>query len=307
MANSGPLLDVSLRVDYPNRPMAIQEATFTMRSGEILGLVGESGSGKSTIALALLRLLTHKMGRASGRIMLNGRDLLSCSEREMERTRGKEIGLVLQSPLASLNPALRIGTQLEEAWRVHQRGGRSMRRKAAQEALARVGLPTDEEFRRRYPSQVSVGQAQRVLIAMALIHSPALLIADEPTSALDVVTQTEMLKMLAHLNQTMGTAILFISHDLQSVAAICQRIAVLYDRRIVEIGRTVELLCKPQHPYTRKLLESAPWLAWWKDSMISAAAARPQPVDRDSRGSEEMPPVGTKWGLMSGDNRPMYQ
>lgn len=248
------LLTAELRVDYPNKPQTLRNVSLRVKPGEVLGLVGESGSGKSTIALAILRLLGLKGGKASGRILFRGRDLMLATEKEMQRIRGREIGLVLQSPMASLNPALRIGTQLVEAWRAHAKGTAANIAEAIDCALARVGLPADPEFRRRYPSQISVGQAQRVLIAIAVMHSPALLIADEPTSALDVVTQLEILKMFAALNRDIGTAVLYISHDLQSVASICHRIAILDAGEIVECGTTECVLASPSHPYTQKLL-----------------------------------------------------
>jgi ABC-type dipeptide/oligopeptide/nickel transport system ATPase component len=181
------------------------------------------------------------------------------------RVRGQEIGLVLQSPTASLNPAMRIERQLGEAWRAHVKGTRDELADAVKKALLQVGLPCDKEFRRRYPSQISVGQAQRVLIAMAVMHSPALLIADEPTSALDAMTQVDTLNMLSALNRSMGTAILYISHDLQSVASICQRIAILRNGEIVECGDSQALLLHPRHPYTQRLLACAPWLPWWME------------------------------------------
>lgn len=284
MSSSGNLLEVELCVDYPNKPQALRNVSFSMQAGEVLGLVGESGSGKSTIALALLRLLAWKGGRTSGRIVFLGRDLLEASEKVMEHVRGQEIGLVLQSPMASLNPAMRIERQLGEAWRAHAKGSRDELTGAVKRALLRVGLPCDTEFRQRYPSQVSVGQAQRVLIAMAVMHSPALLIADEPTSALDAMTQVEILNMLAALNRNMGTAILYISHDLQSVASICQRIAILRDGEVVECGSTEAVLLRPQHSYTQRLLACAPWLPWWLEESQGAQrkALRRAQVGADS-------------------------
>jgi ABC-type dipeptide/oligopeptide/nickel transport system ATPase component len=270
------LLDVDLQADYRNKPRVLRNVSFVMQPGEVLGLVGESGSGKSTIALALLNLLKCKNGRASGRVVFQGRDLLRESEREMLRVRGKEIGLIMQSPLASLNPALRIGTQLSEAWRAHARGRTGEQDQAVSRALARAGLPDDREFLRRYPSQISVGQAQRVLIAMAVTHSPALVIADEPTSALDVVTQREVLTMLRSLNRDLGTSVLYISHDLQSVVSFCHRIAILLNGEIVECGETARVLCQPRHPYTKQLLECAPWL-------------HPTPPSRLEETSQELP------------------
>lgn len=276
METDGALLEVDLGVDYPNQPHVLRNLSFRMRRGEVLGLVGESGSGKSTIALALLRLLGWKHGKAAGRIVFRGRDLMRASEKEMERIRGREIGLVVQSPLASLNPALPIGTQIGESWRAHVRGRASDLSDEVGRALVRVGLASDEKFRRRYPSQISVGQAQRVLIAMATLHTPALLIADEPTSALDAITQVEILTMLANLNREMGTAVLYISHDLHSVAQICPRTAILYKGQIVECGSTEAVLHHPQHPYTQRLLACAPWLQGrnWCSDVVQEAASR---------------------------------
>jgi ABC-type dipeptide/oligopeptide/nickel transport system ATPase component len=176
----------------------------------------------------------------------------------MRKLRGSEIGLVLQSPLSSLNPALRIGTQLTEAWKAHATGPRDEAKRRIQDALLAVSLPSDDEFLRRFPSQLSVGQAQRVLIAMSVMHRPALLIADEPTSALDVITQKEVLQLFRKLNQELGTAILYISHDLLSVAMICDRIAILNQGEIVECGSTGQIFNHPAHPYTRKLIAALP-------------------------------------------------
>ena len=252
------LLKISLSADYPNKPGVLRDVAFEISRGEILGLVGPSGCGKSTLSLAVLRLLHLKRGQATGSIKFQGRDLMQLREREMRALRGKEIGLVLQSPLASLNPALRIGTQLNEAWRAHVRGSREECQQAVREMLATVSLPSDEEFLRRYPSQMSVGQAQRVLIGMAVLHRPALLLADEPTSALDPVTQSEILKLFATLSQRFNMSILFISHDLLSVAAISHRVAVLSAGHIVECAETAQVFRNPQHPYTRALVESIP-------------------------------------------------
>ena len=253
-----PFLSISLTVNYRNRPAVLKNAFLQMRQGEVLGLIGQSGSGKSTLALSILRLLELKGGNATGSIFFQGRDLLSVKERQMRELRGRQIGLVLQSPLSSLNPALRIGTQLMEAWKAHAPGSRDEGQRRIDEALASVSLPHDQEFLRRLPSQLSVGQAQRVLIAMAVVHRPALLIADEPTSALDVITQAEVLSLFRKLNQELGTGILYISHDLLSVSSICDRIAILNEGEIVECGPTGQIFNHPSHAYTRKLIEALP-------------------------------------------------
>jgi ABC-type dipeptide/oligopeptide/nickel transport system ATPase component len=255
---ASPLLSLNLSVDYPNKPAVLRNLMLDIREREILGLVGESGCGKSTLALAVLKLLYLKNATASGLMQFNGRDLMGLKEREMRALRGKEIGLILQSPMSSLNPALRIGTQLEEAWNVHRSGPQEKRRAAVAEAMENVSLPGDKEFLRRYPSQLSVGQAQRVLTAMAVLHRPRLLIADEATSALDLITQAEILQLFAGLSVKFGMSILYISHDLLSVATISHRVAVMRNGEIVECRPTSEIFQNPAHPYTQQLIRSLP-------------------------------------------------
>jgi ABC-type dipeptide/oligopeptide/nickel transport system ATPase component len=251
------LLEARLSVDYPNKPGALSGVEFAIGEGEILGLVGESGSGKSTISLALMRLLDHKGAIISGEIRFAGRDLLGLRASDMRRIRGREIALVLQSPLASLNPALRIGTQIAEAWRAHETGAAAKQWKdRAFELFTRVSLPAEESFLKRYPRQLSVGQAQRVLIAMAVLHKPKLLIADEPTSALDAITQSEILDLFRSLNRELNMAMLFVSHDLLAVASLCSRIAILQRGRIVESGPTAQMFRDPRSDDTRALLEA---------------------------------------------------
>ena len=264
-----PLLSMRLSVDYPGKPGVLRDLSLDVGRQEILGLVGQSGCGKSTLALAILKLLYLKGGRAQGSIHFNGRDLMRLREREVRSLRGKEIGLILQSPMSSLNPALRIGTQLEEAWYVHRQGSRDECRQALREALENVSLPGEQEFLRRYPSQLSVGQAQRVLIAMAVLHRPALLIADEPTSALDLITQAEILQLFASLSTKFGISILYISHDLLSVATIAHRVAVMHQGEIVECGQTNALFQNPAHSYTRQLIQALPTVP----RVVAASAA----------------------------------
>lgn len=251
-----PLLQTRFSVDYPNKPGVLRDVELEMAEGEILGLVGESGSGKSTIALALLRLLDHKGGVARGEILFGGRDLLQLRPSQMRDLRGREIALVLQSPIASLNPALKIGTQIAEAWRAHQPGDARLWKDRALELFDLVSLPAGEGFLDRYPRQLSVGQAQRVLIAMAILHRPRLLIADESTSALDAITQSEILALFRRLNRELNMAMLFISHDLLSVASLCQRIAILQSGRIIESGSTQQMFREPRSEDTRALLEA---------------------------------------------------
>ena len=251
-------LSLRMSVDYPGRPGVLRDLALDIQEGEILGLVGESGCGKSTLALTILKLLYLKNAKASGTLMFRGRDLMQLREREMRKLRGNEIGLVLQSPISSLNPALRIGSQLEEAWRVHRKTSREECSHAILETLQDVSLPPDDEFLRKYASQLSVGQAQRVLIAMATLHRPRLLIADEPTSALDLITQAEILQLFAALNQKFGMSILYISHDLLSVATISNRVAVMCRGEIVECRQTADIFQRPSHPYTQQLIHALP-------------------------------------------------
>jgi ABC-type dipeptide/oligopeptide/nickel transport system ATPase component len=254
VTSTDPLLSLNLSADYPGRPV-FRDLTLSMRPGEILGLVGQSGSGKSTLALAVLRLLGFKGGNATGEIRFQGRDLMRLPEREMRQVRGRDIGLVLQSPIASLNPSLRIGAQLQEAWRVHANGGSAP---PLLELLESVSLPVEEAFLRRYPRQLSVGLAQRVLIAMAILHRPALLIADEPTSALDSITQSEILNLFATLNRSLGMGVLYVSHDLLAVASLCHRVAILHGGAIVEVDTTERIFRSPSHAYTQRLIEALP-------------------------------------------------
>jgi ABC-type dipeptide/oligopeptide/nickel transport system ATPase component len=270
-----PLLSLRLSVDYRNKTGVLRDVAMELRHGEILGLVGQSGSGKSTLSLAILRLLHLKGGIARGNLLFKGQDLFAMSEAGMRSLRGREMSIVLQSPLSSLNPALRIGSQLTEAWRAHADGTREECAVVVSAALTNVSLPNDCDFLRRRPSQLSVGQAQRVIIAMAILHRPSLLIADEPTSALDTITQSEILRLFAQLNLELNMGILYISHDLLSVAALCHRIAILNGGEIVEIGPPSQIFGAPRHPYTQTLvaaLPRGPFLDLYGDNIGSPAA-----------------------------------
>jgi ABC-type dipeptide/oligopeptide/nickel transport system ATPase component len=252
------VLSIHLTITYGDKAPVLHGLRLDLKAGEVLGLVGHSGSGKSSLALAILGLLRIKGAKAAGSILWNGRDLLTLKERDWLKLRGKEIALVPQSPMSSLNPALRVRTQLAEAWKLHNRGGSKQWQPAIARALRDVSLPHDDGFLRRYPSQISVGQAQRVLIAMAILHRPLLLIADEPTSALDAVTQSEILTLFADLNRKLGMSILFISHDLPSIYTLCHRIALLDAGEIVECNTPQAIFTTPVHPFTRKLVAALP-------------------------------------------------
>ena len=256
------LLTVRLSAGYPGRPPVLRDAALDISAGEIVGLVGESGSGKSTMALAILRLIQFKGGTAKGEVRFGEHNLLELPEKAMRCVRGRDIGLVLQSPIASLNPAMRIGDQIYESWRAHREEyTRQFNGQDAIELLERVSLSADAAFLRRYPRQLSVGQAQRVLIAMALVHRPRLLIADEPTSALDAVTQSEILQLFSRLSREMAMGVLFISHDLLSVGSICQRVAILSEGQVVEFNSTEAIFRRPKHDYTKALIAALPKLS----------------------------------------------
>jgi len=273
-----PLLSLRLSVDYRNNLGVLRDVSLEIQPGEILGLVGQSGSGKSTLSLAILRLLHLKGGTARGNLLFKGEDLSAKSESQMRSLRGREISIVLQSPLTSLNPALRIGSQLGEAWRAHATGTREECAAAVSAAFTSVSLPNDIEFLRRRSSQLSVGQAQRVIIAMAILHRPALLIADEATSALDTITQSEILGLFARLNRELGMGILYISHDLLSVATLCHRIAILNAGEIVECGPPSQIFGAPRHAYTQKLVAALPRLPDFSTRPSSASIRGVQPV-----------------------------
>jgi ABC-type glutathione transport system ATPase component len=236
----------------------LQRACIEVLPREIVGLVGQSGSGKSTLALAVLRLLDRTGASVRGRIELLGEDLTRCKEQQLRHIRGRLVSLVPQSPATALNPALRIGTQLREAWRAHSPEPWSNQQEVIGQLLAIAGLSPQEAFLKRFPNEISVGQAQRVRIIMALLHSPPLLIADEPTSALDVITQREVLDLLVKMGKQHSMSILFISHDLLAIASVCDRLAILHAGEIVECGPTKSVLADPQHSYTKQLIAAAP-------------------------------------------------
>ena len=268
----GVLLSAQVSVRYGDKAPVLRDVAVDIRRGEVLALVGQSGSGKSTLAMAILGLLDRKRTRAEGKIEFEGRDLLTLRESDLRGLRGRKIALVLQSPMSSLNPALKIRTQLKETWRAHASGSTANENTSIRAALASVSLPSDDDFLRKYPSQMSVGQAQRVLIAMAVMHRPALLIADEATSALDVITQSEILALFRELNRSTGMAILYISHDLASVASICDRIAILHQGEIVELGTALQVLTDPQHEYTRRLMAAMPRMPQPQKNSAAAGA-----------------------------------
>jgi oligopeptide/dipeptide ABC transporter ATP-binding protein len=238
---------------------AVDGVSFSIEAGETLGLVGESGSGKTMTALALLRLLPAPAGRiVKGQVLLDGEDLVTKSEREMRRVRGRRISMILQDPQTSLNPVFNVGNQLVEALRAHRAEGRAALRQRAQEALRSVKVAAPAERMRAFPHQMSGGMKQRVVGAISIASEPKLLIADEPTTALDVTIQLQYLMLLKDVQARMGLGMLFITHDFGIVARMCDRVAVMYAGRIVESGPVRTLFKAPQHPYTQALMASVP-------------------------------------------------
>ena len=251
-----PLLRVNLAAGYAGKPV-LEDVRFDLERGEVLGLVGTSGAGKSTLVLSLLGLLPWRGGRVVGEVALEGENLLALPERKLRRLRGRKIALIPQSPMTALNPAISLQSHFNEAWRAHEAGRSADLAARLRELLAEVQLPSSGDFLRRRPSQISVGQAQRVLIALALLHRPALIVADEPTSALDPVTQAQIVELLRRLNRRHGATLLYVSHDLVSVIQLSDRIAVLNVGAIVE-SLPVSALAEARHPATRSLLSALP-------------------------------------------------
>lgn len=256
-SQSEPLLRVRMRAGY-GKQAVLEDVHFDLAAGERLGIVGSSGAGKSTLLLGLLGLLPWRRGWASGEVLLKGRNLLTLKEREARRMRGCEIALVPQSPMTALNSALSLRGHFEEAWRAHSDASRDDLTLRLKELIARVQLPPDDAFLSRKPGEISVGQAQRVALALALLHRPAVLIADEPTSALDPATQVEILELLREVNRVDGTALLYISHDILSVLQLCSSVALLHQGRIAEQLPVAGIEASAQHPAMRALLRTLP-------------------------------------------------
>lgn len=236
----------------------LNKISFDVNEGEIVGIVGESGSGKSMTALAIMRLLAQNAHVKEGQILFEGEDLLSCSADKMRSIQGNDISMIFQEPMTSLNPVQKIGVQVGESLRLHTNLDKDEIEKRVLEAMDNVGLPKPKELMNKYPYQLSGGMRQRVMVAMASICSPKLLIADEPTTALDVTVQMQILKLLRRFHDETGTSILFISHDLNVIRALCDRVIVMYHGDIVETGDAVEVLKNPKHDYTKTLVAAIP-------------------------------------------------
>lgn len=237
---------------------AVDGVDLAIAPCEVMGLVGESGCGKSVTALSIMGLIQPPGQIVAGQILFQGKDLLGLAEREMQKLRGGQIAMIFQDPLTTLNPVIRVGEQITEAIAIHQ--GKENTWEKAVRMLELVGIPSPEQRMMEYPHQLSGGMRQRVMIAIALSCHPSLLIADEPTTALDVTIQAQILDLIARLQQELDMGILFITHDLGVVAEFCDRVAVMYAGKVVEVGDVKQVLTHPLHPYTKGLLKSIPRL-----------------------------------------------
>jgi oligopeptide/dipeptide ABC transporter ATP-binding protein len=255
---------------------AVDDVTLTLNAGETLGIVGESGSGKSTLALTILRVLPPAARIVSGRMMFEGEDLISKTDNEMRRIRGKRIAMILQDPMASLNPLFSIGDQVGEPLRVHNGARRADAWKRAIGLLKSVRIPSPETRVTQFPHEMSGGMRQRIVGAIGVSCEPRLLIADEPTTSLDLTIQAQYLKLLSDLQTQYGLALIFITHNLGIVAKMCDQIAVMYAGRMVEKGPVSRIFNTPSHPYTKALLNSIPRMS---DNRQRLTAIEGQPPD----------------------------
>jgi peptide/nickel transport system ATP-binding protein len=317
---SAPVLEVEdLRVDLRTprgTAHVVNGLSYTVGRGETVAVVGESGSGKSVSVLALLGLLPARTATVTGRALLHGEDLLTMRSDRLREVRGPGVGMVFQDPMTSLNPVLTVGRQLVEGIRAHGDVPKAAARARAVELLAEVGLPDPARAVDRYPHELSGGMRQRVVIAIALSNSPALLIADEATTALDVTVQAQILDLVEGLQSEHGTGVVWITHDLGVVAGIADRVLVMYGGRCVEDGTVDDVLERPAHPYTRGLLGALPDLAADDDGELATVPGVPPaptdlppgcvfwprcPVRSDPRCETEQPPlavVGASNGLL---------
>ena len=274
---------------FAGEVQAIRGVNLNLQKGETLALVGESGSGKSVTAKSVMKLLSNHAVIKEGAITFKGENILEKSEREMQAIRGKEIAMIFQDPMTSLNPTMKIGKQITEVIMKHEKVSKEDANKRAEELLEFVGIPNAKERMKQYPHQFSGGQRQRIVIAIALACNPDVLIADEPTTALDVTIQAQILELLKELQQQFQMAIIFITHDLGVVANVADRVAVMYAGKVVEVGTADEVFYNPQHPYTWGLLRSMPTLHTG-DTLYAIPGSPPDLLD---------PPVGDAFALRS--------
>lgn len=270
---------------------AIRGVSFDLAKGETLAIVGESGSGKSVTTKSIMRLLPESNSEyKEGQILFNGKDLTKVSEKEMQKIRGKDISMIFQDPMTSLNPTMKVGRQIMEPILKHQKTSKAAAKKQAMDLLRLVGIPNPEARFEQYPHQFSGGMRQRVVIAISLACNPKVLIADEPTTALDVTIQAQILELMKDLQKKIDTSIIFITHDLGVVANVADRVAVMYGGKIVEIGTVDEIFYNPKHPYTWGLLSSMPSLDASEEELYAIPGTPPNLLN---------PPVGDAFALRS--------
>lgn len=274
---------------FAGEVQAIRGVNLKLQKGETLALVGESGSGKSVTAKSIMKLLSNNAVVKEGTITFKDENILEKSERDMQSIRGKEIAMVFQDPMTSLDPTMKIGKQITEVIIKHEKASKEEANKRAEELLELVGIPNAKERMKQYPHQFSGGQRQRIVIAIALACNPDVLIADEPTTALDVTIQAQILELLKELQEQFQMAIIFITHDLGVVANVADRVAVMYAGKVVEVGTVDEVFYNPQHPYTWGLLRSMPTLHTG-DTLYAIPGSPPDLLD---------PPVGDAFALRS--------
>lgn len=239
---------------------ALNDVSFSMKEGEVLGIVGESGSGKSVTAYSLMALTAYPGRLISGELLFNGHKIETATEADMRKIRGKEVSIIFQDPMTSLNPVYTVGNQIEEVLKLHTDKTKEQIHARAQELLELVGINEPAKRLKQYPHELSGGMRQRIMIAIALACEPKLLIADEPTTALDVTIQAQILELMMELRKKLGMAIIMITHDLGVVASMCEKIAVMYAGKIIEYGTVDEIFYNPKHEYTKGLLNSIPRL-----------------------------------------------
>ena len=278
-AHALEVVDLRVELDYGAHEDIVEGIAFRVASGEVLGLVGESGSGKTTVGLAVLGHTRRGARISTGEVRIEGRDILPLPPLERQRLRGVLVSYVPQDPASSLNPALRIGTQLDETLSSHGVGSSSERHARIVETLGEVLLPSDDAFLRRYPHQLSGGQQQRIALAMAFANRPRVIVLDEPTTGLDVTTQAHVLETVRTLCAAHGVAAVYVSHDLAVVATLADRVAVMYGGRLVELGPTGTLFRAAAHPYTRRLVEAIPELSGLH-ALIGIPGTAPRPGHR---------------------------
>lgn len=283
---------------------AVDNVSFKLEKGEILGLVGESGCGKSMTSMSIMRLLDEKNSKVSGQVLFEGKNLLSLSEKEMNEIRGNKIAMIFQDVMTSLNPLMTIGQQIMEPMMVHKNMPKKEARQEAIRLLDAVGIPMPEKRVDEYPNSLSGGMRQRVMIAIALSCTPQILIADEPTTALDVTIQAQILELMKKIREEFGTSIIMISHDLGVISEMCDRAAVMYCGNIVEQASIDTIFEKPMHPYTRGLLKSIPTLDEKVDELYSIPGIVPalydlpegcKFADRCERATDECKKAQPQW------------